>query len=233
MHELVVAAGVAAERVFRIPIGIDIERFPLGDAAARERSRRALGLGESAFVVGSFQKDGTGWEAGLEPKLVKGPDVLVETLRRARERIPELVVLLTGPARGYVLAELARLGIPVVHTQIRKRDGLAGAYHALDTYVVASRQEGGPKSAFEALATGVPLVSTRVGQTPELVVDGEAALFADVDDAEALAAYLVLLHGDGELGRTLRENGRPVAEAHAYDRLDGRWAELFEGFVAR
>jgi glycosyltransferase involved in cell wall biosynthesis len=96
MHELVVGAGVPPERVFTIPIGIDLENFPL----APETSR-------SEFVIGSFLKDGVGMEEGLEPKLLKGPDTFVAVVARLREAIPDLSVLLTGPARGYVRGEQA------------------------------------------------------------------------------------------------------------------------------
>ena len=109
MRDLVLAAGVDPAHVFRIPIGVDIERFPLGDTAARQAARKELGVPESAFVVGSFQKDGVGWAKGLEPKTIKGPDTLVAVLEQARARIPTLFVLLTGPARGYVRGELERL----------------------------------------------------------------------------------------------------------------------------
>jgi len=231
MEELVVAAGVDPRRVFRIPIGIDLDQFPLGDAAAREAARRSNGLPAEAFVVGSFQKDGVGWGEGLEPKVVKGPDVLVETLARVHERAPELVVLLTGPARGYVRSELERRGIAYRHLQVEGREQLAPVYHALDAYIVPSRQEGGPKSALEALATGVPLVSTRVGQTAEIVEQGRTGLLADVDDAEALAGHVLQVRDDGQLRRSLQREGRAAVEAYDYPLLDPRWAALLEGFV--
>jgi glycosyltransferase involved in cell wall biosynthesis len=233
MHELVLTAGVAAERVFRIPLGIDLEHFPLGTAETRSASRDALGLPASAFVVGSFQKDGVGWGEGLEPKLVKGPDVLVAALERLRPAAPELHVLLTGPARGYVQRELERLGIPYRHTFAASRDELAHAYHALDVYLVSSRQEGGPKAVLESLASGVPLVSTRVGQAPDVVRDGESGLLVDVEDAEALAAAADRLRSDPELCATLRGAGRETAERYAHERLDPLWSELLEGFVSR
>ncbi|MFL5950819.1 MAG: glycosyltransferase family 4 protein [Gaiellaceae bacterium] len=228
MHELVLAAGVDERKVFRIPIGIDLERFALGDDATRSAARASLDIPESAFVVGSFQKDGVGFGDGLEPKSIKGPDVLVAVLEQIRAA--ELFVLLTGPARGYVRRELERAGIPHRHVQL-PRDGLATAYHALDAYLVTSRQEGGPKSVLEALATGVPLVTTRVGQVPELLVDGEHALLAGVDDTEELVGALQRVHDDAELRRRLRSDGRPLAEAYAEERLDARWAELLEGFA--
>jgi glycosyltransferase involved in cell wall biosynthesis len=233
MHELVVAAGVDPNRVFRIPIGIDIDRFPLGSPDAQIAARTVLGVPHDAFVVGSFQKDGVGWGDGREPKYVKGPDVLVAVLARLQERIPELTVLLTGPARGYVLAELARLRVPHRHVRIDTREALGVAYHTLDAYLVPARQEGGPKSVLESLATGVPLVSTRVGQAPEIVEDGRTGLLADVEDVGALVGLLVRVHDDLELRRSLRAAGRATAEAHAYPQLDVRWSQLFEGFVER
>ena len=229
MHELVLGAGVDPAKVFRIPIGVDLERFPLRTAP----TRRALGIPESAFVVGSFQKDGVGFGAGLEPKLVKGPDVLVAVLDRLRVDIPELFVVLTGPARGYVRRELDRIRVPYRHLQLPTRDALARVYHALDIYLVTSRQEGGPKAVLESMATGVALVTTRVGQAPEIVSDEQNGLLADVDDVAALAAAVQRVYTDTELRRRLEKAGRPIAEAYADERLDARWAELFHGFVDR
>ena len=233
MHELVVDAGVDPGRVFRIPIGVDIERFPPGGDAARSAARERLGLPATAFVVGSFVKDGVGLGEGSEPKLVKGPDALVAALARVREGAPELVVLLTGPARGFVRGELERLGIPHRHILLGSRDELAGAYHALDVHLVASRQEGGPKCVLEAMASGVPLVTTRVGQVEEVATDGEDALVADVDDVDALTAAVLRVREDPSLRERLRTAGRRTAERLADERLDGRWAEVLEGFVRR
>ena len=219
MHELVVGAGVPAERVFKIPIGIDLEHFPLGAPRQTEK-----------FVIGSFVKDGVGMAEGLEPKLLKGPDTFVAVVARVRERVPNLSVHLTGPARGYVRRALDELGIPYRHVLATTRRELGRAYQDVDVCLVASRQEGGPKSVLEAMASGVPVVSTRVGQAAELIADGENGLLADVDDLEALAAAVQRVHDDAHLRDSLRAAGRSSAEAHAEERLDPLWAQLFEGF---
>jgi len=233
MYELVLSAGVEPSRIFRIPIGIDLEHFPLGDADARARARETLGLPASAFVAGSFQKDGVGWGEGLEPKLIKGPDVLVAALERLRGLVPELVVLLTGPARGYVLSELERLGIPYRHVVAGPRAELARAYHALDVYLVTSRQEGGPKGVLESMATGVPLVTTSVGQAPQLVEHERNGLLVDVEDADAIAGSAARVRDDAALVAALRAAGRTTAEANAYEHLDGLWAALLDRFVEK
>ena len=124
MRDLVLTAGVEPSSVHVIRIGIDLENFPIVDDGRRDAARKALGIPRAAFVVGSFQKDGVGWEAGLEPKLVKGPDVLVAALERVAAEVDDLHVLLTGPARGYVRRELERLGI---RAHARARGGSRGA----------------------------------------------------------------------------------------------------------
>ncbi len=233
MHELVLSAGIDSRKIFRIPIGIDIERFPLVNANSRAAARTALGIPASAFVVGSVVKDGVGLGEGLQPKLVKGPDTLVATLSRLGAAIDDLFVLVVGPARGYVRTGLERAGIPNRHIVFDSRDDLVRAYHALDVTLVTSRQEGGPKAVLESMAAGIPVVTTRVGQTSELIVDEENGLLADVDDVEALVARVIRIHEDVPLAHRLRTVGRPTAEAYADERLDGRWAELLEDFVER
>jgi glycosyltransferase involved in cell wall biosynthesis len=230
MRDVVLSTGIDPAKVFRIRIGVDPALFSPQTPASRAEARRLLGLPETAFVVGSFQKDGVGWGDGLEPKLVKGPDVLVGAVERIHRDVPELHVLLTGPARGYVKRELERLGIPYRHTYARTRAELARAYHALDVYLVASRQEGGPKAVLESLAAGVPLVTTRVGQAPDLVDDGRDGWLVDVDDVDALAARAVAVHSSP--GAFDGAAGRAKAEDYAYERLDDLWRPLLTGFVS-
>jgi glycosyltransferase involved in cell wall biosynthesis len=233
MEELVLETGIAPEKVHRIPIGIDVETFRLRGPERRAAARRELGLPESAFVVGSFQKDGVGWGEGLEPKLIKGPDVLLAAAGRLRERVPELTFLLTGPARGYVVAGLERLGIPYRHVLLPGVDAVAQAYEAIDACLVSSRDEGGPRAVLEAMAVGVPLVTTRVGQASDLVRHGENGWLVEVEDVDGLVEWTarVAQVPAAELEPVLAA-GRATAEANSYDSLRPRWRELFRGFVA-
>src|SRR5204863_9451186 len=82
LEQVVLESGIDPGKVFRIPIGIEPRYFqPRNDELARS-ARLELGLPQDAFVVGSFQKDGTGWGEGMEPKPIKGPDVLLGALAR-------------------------------------------------------------------------------------------------------------------------------------------------------
>jgi glycosyltransferase involved in cell wall biosynthesis len=104
---------------------------------------------------------------------------------------------------------------------------IAALYAALDAYAVPSRQEGGPKGVLEAMASGVPVVSTRVGQAAELIEDGVNGRLVDVGDAAALASALVEVAGD----RALVEAGRETAVANSYDAQLALWRRFFDGFV--
>ena len=146
-------------------------------------------------MVGSFQKDGVGWGDGQEPKLIKGPDVFLEAMELLRIRVPELFVLLSGPARGYVKTGLDRLGVPFKHLYVDSYPEVGQLFQALDAYIVSSRQEGGPKAVLESMASGVPLVTTRVGQAMDLVHHDVNGWMVESEDYD----------GPGLLGRARRE----------------------------
>lgn len=226
VEELVLSSGIDAAKVFRIPIAVEPRLFPQQTAESRAAARERLGIAATAFVVGSFQKDGVGWGDGLEPKLVKGPDVLVETLAQLHARRPDLHVLLSAPARGYVTKGLTERGVPHTHRVLDRYDEVGGLYAALDAYVVTSRQEGGPKGVLESMSSGVPLVSTRVGQAVDLVRDGENGWLVDVDDVSALVVRLA----SPDLGRVVAR-GVETAAANSYEAQLPLWRAFFDGFV--
>jgi glycosyltransferase involved in cell wall biosynthesis len=228
IRDLVLSSGIDPAKVFEIPIAVELDVFQPQTSELRATARAELGIPESAFVVGSFHKDGVGWGDGLEPKLIKGPDVLLATMEHLRAHHPEVHVLLSGPARGYVTAGLTERGIPWTHRKLARYEDIAGLYAALDAYVVSSRQEGGPKGILESMASGVPVVSTRVGQATTLISDGENGWLADVEDAEALAERLASI-GDAT---AVVAAGLETARANSYAAQLPLWRAFFDGFVA-
>lgn len=232
MRDVILQTGMEPSKVFLIPIGINTSFFPFRTTEQKQNARIELGIPQSVFVVGSFQKDGVGWGDGLEPKLIKGPDVFVQTMKILKKDIPELFVLLSGPARGYVKKGLEEANIPYLHIYLNSYPRIARLFQALDIYVVASRQEGGPKAILESMASGVPLVTTRVGQAMDLVKHGENAWMADVENVEALAAYSLQVYRSGQdTLRPVLELGRITAEKHSYQNQIPLWAGFMKGFV--
>ena len=232
MREVVLSSGIAPDKVRVIPIAIRLGMFSPQTPETRAPARRRLGIPDGAFVAGSFQKDGNGWGEGLEPKLIKGPDVLVETFVALKDRIPELFALLCGPARGYVKRRLAEAGIPFRHVYARTYREIPAMYHALDACLVTSRQEGGPKAVLESMASGIPLVTTRVGQAMDLVRNGVNGFMVAVEDVEGLAHSVERVRGlDGDARTALRQAARATAEANSWDRQGPLWRDFFSGIV--
>lgn len=132
MRDIVLSSGIAPEKVFLIPIGINLSYFRMQTPESRKKTRLKYGIPESAVVIGSFQKDGVGWDEGLEPKLIKGPDVFLKTIEILKPRIPELFVLLSGPARGFVKQGLERLGVPYCHCFLERYPEIGQLFQAWD-----------------------------------------------------------------------------------------------------
>jgi len=232
MKEAILETDIDPLKVFLIPIGINLKFFPYRNDIQKMTMRDELGIPQSAFVIGSFQKDGVGWGEGLEPKLIKGPDVFLSALKQVQDEIPELFVLLTGPSRGYVKLGLDEIKIPYKHTFLNSYPDVAKMYQASDMYMVASRQEGGPKAILESMASGVPLVTTKVGQATDIVHHGQNAWIVDVENVDGLAEGIRHVYGMGqtELQSMLR-NGRATAEANSYETQIPLWADFMKGFV--
>jgi glycosyltransferase involved in cell wall biosynthesis len=231
MADLMDRTGMAPEKIHRIPLAIELAYFPHRTMTGRHQARQALGIPQDAFVVGSFQKDGNGWGDGFEPKPIKGPDVFLRVIDAVRDRIPGLMVLLTGPARGFVKRGLEQLRVPHKHISVDHYEDVGQCYNALDAYVVASRQEGGPKAVLESMAAGVPLVTTRVGQAMDLVQHGINGWMSPVEDVPHLAAGLLSVRDDNDAWVTRVMNARATAEANSYDRQSDLWRRFFAGFV--
>jgi glycosyltransferase involved in cell wall biosynthesis len=233
MHEIVLESGIDPAKVFQIPIAINVTMFAPRTPTSAVEARRELGIPESAFVVGSFQKDGVGFGDGFEPKLIKGPDVLVEVAALLHQRVPDLMVLLTGPARGYVRRELEHRGVPYRHTGFQSYAEIPRAFHACDACVVTSRQEGGPKAVLEAMASAVPLVTTKVGQAMDLVRNGENAWIVEIEDVEGIVDCLELIRGGSLDVASVIASGLTTAAANSYEAQLPLWRRFFDGFLER
>ena len=124
-------------------------------------NREKLNIKESDYVIGSFQKDGVGWKDGLKPKLEKGPDIFINIICKLKNIHKNLLVILTGPSRGFVINELKKNNIKYLYFRNIDYEKLQNLYSVLDVYLITSREEGGPRSLLEAMATGVPVISIK------------------------------------------------------------------------
>lgn len=163
--------------VTQIYNGVDTDTFRPGTG---EPVRAELGIPGDALVVGIVGR--------LDP--IKDHPTLFQAFDRLRDKVPDarLLVVGDGPERAR-LESLAGEGVIF----LGDRADVPEILRALDLFVLSSRNEGVSNTILEAMATGLPVVATRVGGNPELVKDGQTGTLVPTGDpvalAQALAAY--------------------------------------------
>lgn len=194
------------------PLGVDVANYALERAPATERPFTILCVGR------------------LTP--AKGQHVLLEACAMLRDEGREfkLVIVGTGPDEDSLRQAVERLdlGQQVEMTGALNQDQVRARYSESDVFALPSFAEGIPVVLMEAMASGVPCVTTRITGIPELIRDGIDGLLTTPSDTQELADTLALLMDEPELRGELAEAGRArVAERYDLPTNVARLAEVF------
>ena len=163
----------------------------------------------------------------LEP--IYGNDVALEAFARVLGRFPgaRLSVAGSGPEAAALAALAQSLGVAAqVHFSGRlNREQMAVLYRDAHLMLNASRVDNMPNAVLEALASGLPVVSTRAGGIPFMVKDGHTAMLVAVDDAAAMAAAAIEVLENQDLRWQLVAAG--LAEVRRY-----QWSTVRDTLLA-
>jgi glycosyltransferase involved in cell wall biosynthesis len=190
----------AEEKLVIIENGIDLDRFH-PDPGARRAIRAELGIPPDAFVI------------GMVARLVdyKNPSLLLRAARPLLGAGCHLIFVGDGPERERLRREVA--GTPAaqaVHL-VGQRLDVPALLAALDTFALSSDTEGHPLVVIEAMATGLPVVSTAAGGIPGMIADGETGYLVPIGDSAALGERLGRLVADRPLATQMGGRAREVA----------------------
>ena len=146
----------------------------------------------------------------------------------------KLVVAGSGPERESLQKLAAELGIAEAVTFTGRVDnaGMATLYRSADVMINPSLADNMPISVLEALASGVPVVSTNVGGIPYLVDHGKTALLVPVRDAEAMAAAVLALLGDPSLAKRISAAGLESIQRYTWPNVRNRLLHVYEQVLA-
>jgi glycosyltransferase involved in cell wall biosynthesis len=174
--------------------------------------------------------------AGVVGRLVpeKGVDVFLRAAALIVSALPaaRFVVVGDGPLRTALEARAASLGLTGAVTFTGFRPDAPQLIADLDVLAVPSRSDGSPLVVCEAMAAGIPVVASRVGGLPDLVVHGVSGLLVRPEDPEDLARTVVHLLRDPAAAQALGRRGRQLAAARSHSRLVDRMTEVYSA-VAR
>ena len=223
-------------RVHRIPIGIELDALPArATPSCGAAARELLGLPRDAFVVGSFQKDGVGFGDGLEPKSIKGPDVLVEALEPSRTgRSTTSSSCSRGPPAATSGESSSGAACASSHRLLPDRDGLARPRTTPSTRTSSPPGRRAGRRACSSRWRPASRSSRAVpGRRPTSSSTASNGILVDVEDAAGLAAGLSRVHGDAAFVASLRVAARRTAEETSHVALAPRWEALLDGFAER
>jgi glycosyltransferase involved in cell wall biosynthesis len=222
-------AGVPPERVHYIPHGVDLTRFRPPEPGERDRLRTQFGWPMDRPVVLFVGR----------LSLEKGVNDLMEAWRQA-DRDTALLVLV-GPdmpghpwdagaaartfAQTHGLADAVRFAGGV--------DDPAPFYRAADVFVQPSHFEALGNTALEAMASGLPVVTSGVGGLADFCIDGDTAALHEPRSAPSLAAAMARVLRDAALRTRIASAGRAlVADRFELNQLMARYAALIDSLAA-
>ena len=201
-----------------IPNGVDIDRFRPAEPAERVRARSELGLDDdrtvAVFIGHEFER--------------KGLPIAIDAVAKT----PEVDLLVVGGTPTMI----RKAGAHAHQAGVADRVVFAGEQAdpvpllwASDVLVLPSAYEANALVVLEALACGLPVVSTRVGFAPDIVVDGENGFLIERDPASVVEAIEALATRELDAWRI---HARRTAERHAWPVVARQYLELIESIRA-
>lgn len=205
---LVGKVGIGAPRITQIYNGVDAQRF------------RPAASGSVQPVAGCPYSQPGHWLVGTVGRMqgVKNQTLLAQAFVRALELQPlmrqtaRLVLVGDGPLRAQCQGLLATAGLAELAWLAGERGDVAEVMRSLNCFVLPSLGEGISNTILEAMASGLPVIATRVGGNAELVDHGRTGIVVASADVEGLARALVQMHDDTALAAAMGRAGRAEVE---------------------
>jgi sugar transferase (PEP-CTERM/EpsH1 system associated) len=218
------AIGVPPRRISQIYNGVDSVAFRPADGE-REPLPQPGFAAPGSFVIGTVGR----------VKAVKDQTTLAHAFVHLCAMLPDwkdrlrLVLIGDGPLRGACEDILRRAGIDAQAWLPGERDDIPGLMRAMDVFVLPSLAEGISNTILEAMASGLPVVATRVGGNAELVVDGLTGTLVRPADPLALAqAIRAYVEDPGLRLKAGREARARVQAQFSMDAMVERYLQLYQ-----
>jgi glycosyltransferase involved in cell wall biosynthesis len=236
--ELVYDFKIAPDEKFSIiPLGFDLDRCRTNQEEKRKKFRTEFSLTDDEIAIGIIGR--------LVP--VKNHYLFLKAIKHVFDNSSKkLKAFIIGD--GETRADLENLAgeadiqfstekdaehlHPLVFTSWRSDVDVI--YAGLDIICLTSFNEGTPVSLIEAQAANKPIVSTRVGGIADIVIEGQTALLADVQDTELFCEHLLRLVEDDSLRQQMGEDSHEHVMSHfSYRRLVGDMSKLYYELLER
>jgi sugar transferase (PEP-CTERM/EpsH1 system associated) len=207
--------GVPSTKISRLSNGVDCQKFSPANAK-----------GQSCEVV-----------VGAVGRLaaVKDHKTLIEAMAYARDSLGldiancRLIIIGDGPLRAQLSALSSTLELDQCVEFLGDRADVADLLKCMDVFVLPSLAEGVSNTLLEAMASGLPVIATSVGGTPEIVRENQSGYLVNVGDIEMLAERIVSLINNRDLRQSMGRQARTsVKKSFDWDVTVTRYHDIYQ-----
>ncbi len=200
-----------------VPNIVDLDLFSASDSVARSENTFTLVVTRNLEAI-------------------YGLDTALRALALVADEVSgvELKIAGSGPQLEELRELAQQLGIEHQVSFLGRldRNGIVALYAEADAMLNPTRVDNMPNSVLEALACGLPVISTNVGGVPYIVEDRRTALLVPRDDPRAMAQAMIELKSDVELRATLRREGLAEVARYGRDKVEPLWFDLYRELEA-
>ena len=205
----------SGNKVVVIPVGVDTEKFKLMDKASLRKKYNFNRNDKIILYVGRFKKE-------------KGLDLLIKSFMKVQNKIPDckLVLVGDGPEKqnlSKVVDDLKLRNVQFIDTV--EHNEIPRIMNCADVFALCSLYEGMPTVVLEALACGVPVVSTDVGDVHKVVHDNETGYIVKSRTVDGIASKLIETLNNSY---RLKENCVETAQEYSWGKIAEQIKEVYD-----
>ena len=223
VKKVLVEGGVEPENIEVIPSGIDFSPFEEDSFVLKFSNylRREFSFAPDDYLVGIV--------AHLADH--KGHEYLIEATKILKEHTPKIKMIIVGegPLRMELNRQAKELNVKDIVFFLGFREDVAKILFSLDLFVLSSYLEGLGSTILDAMACRLPVVATKVGGIPEVVIHGETGLLVPPRNPSALARAILNLYKNKTLASRLGKRGYEVVhQKFSAEAMAGKVVRLYE-----
>ena len=161
---------------------------------------------------------------------IYNPEMFLELVKNLRKKYPGLTACMVGPEKDGTLKKMKAIsaseGLNIQFTGKLSKTEWIKLSKTYDIFINTTNIDNTPVSLIEAMALGLPVVSTNVGGIPYLISDKKNGLLVEANDVESMAEAVKVLLKDHEIAESLSVAGRLKSEVFTWKKVKLKWLDL-------
>ena len=222
VEQELMAEGVNPEKLCRISNGVNLKSYHKEKNKAQVR--KALHIPDRKTVI---------YTGRLSPE--KGIDFLLRCFSRVVQTTScQLIIIAEGPEKKHIMEHIDQLALSDVIRVIPRVDEIAPYLKAADLFVLPSQFEGLSNSLLEAMACGLPVISTSVGGSIDIIENNVNGLLVEYGDEDGLSQAISRVLDDSDLAFNLGNHAREtVEETQDIDSIADQYSKVYNSFIKK